>query len=107
MSVSITISANKLSVVPGAEATCEVKLRNAGTIVDEFSATVLGDAGAWATVEPPKVSLFPGAEGSTCIRFRPPRKPQTKAGPVPFAVRVQSREDPVGSAAEEGTLEVE
>ena len=54
-------------------ATVEVRVRNTGTVVDEFTLDVLGDAAGWAAVEPPVLSLFPGAEGTANVVFRPPR----------------------------------
>jgi hypothetical protein len=75
-------------------------------VVDEFAIEVLGDAGPWASVDPPRLPLFPGAEGSARITFRPPRAASTPAGPIGFGVMVRSREDPDGATVEEGTLEV-
>jgi hypothetical protein len=87
-------------------ATVAVRLRNTGAGVDEFTFQVLGDASAWATVEPPKVSLFPGAEGTTTITFAPPRSPKVRAGRLPFGFRIASKEDPAGSVVEEGSVDV-
>ena len=56
--------------------------------VDQFAFEVLGDAAAWSTVEPSSVSLFPDAEETVQVRFRPPRTADLTAGPVPFAVKV-------------------
>jgi len=97
---------NPGAVEPGSEVSCEVRVRNTGQVVDQFSLEVLSDVRSWATVEPATLSLFPGAEGVSRIRFRPPRSSAIQAGSTPFAVRVQSREDPEGSVVEEGTLEV-
>jgi hypothetical protein len=96
-----------IAVTPGSEAAVTVRVRNTGTVVDQFTIDVLGDAEGWALAEPPSLSLFPGAEETTRVVFRPPRSPEVPAGPLPFGVRVQSREDPAGSVVEEGTLHVE
>jgi hypothetical protein len=103
---SVTLGAAGLEVVPGGEAYLEVRVRNTGTVVDEFAVDVLGDAAPWATAEPPTLSLFPGAEGTTRVTFQPPRAPAVRAGSVPFGVRVQSREDPAGSSVEEGLIDI-
>jgi hypothetical protein len=103
---SVTLSAPSVAVDPGAEASLEFRLRNSGAVVDEFTLDVLGDAAGWATVVPPTVSLFPGAEETARIVFRPPRVSTTPAGPMPFGLRAASREDPAGSSVEEGTVEV-
>ena len=106
MGATATLSNEMLGVEPGGEALCAVKVRNTGSVVDEFRFTVLGDAAGWAAVEPTALSLMPGTEGVAEVRFRPPRSSQTKAGAVPFGLRVASKEDPAGSVVEEGTLEV-
>jgi hypothetical protein len=106
MGASVTLTAPSISVVPGGEATLEVRLRNTGTVVDEFSLSILGDAAGWASVEPPTISLFPGAEETARITFRPPRSPQVPAGPMPFGLHARSKEDAAGSSVEEGVVEV-
>jgi hypothetical protein len=103
---TVTLSTSTVTVEPGAEASLEFRLRNSGAVVDEFTLDVLGDAAGWATVVPPTVSLFPGAEETARIVFRPPRVSTTPAGPMPFGLRAASREDPAGSSVEEGTIEV-
>ncbi|HEY5627972.1 MAG TPA: hypothetical protein VIR16_00545 [Candidatus Limnocylindrales bacterium] len=106
MGVTVSLQAPSVEVEPGTEAVLEVKLRNNGSVVDEFALDVLGDAAGWAVAEPASISLFPGAEGNATIHFRPPRAPSTPAGPVPFGLRARSREDAAGSAVEEGTVVV-
>ncbi len=103
---SITLATPAVAVEPGHEAAVEFRLRNSGSVVDEFTLDVLGDAASWAAVEPPTISLFPGAEQAARVVFRPPRASTTPAGPIPFGVRAQSREDPTGSSVEEGTVQV-
>ncbi|HEX5240407.1 MAG TPA: hypothetical protein VFW20_05365 [Candidatus Limnocylindrales bacterium] len=93
-------------VDPGSAATVALTVRNTGSVVDQFTIEVLGDAAAWASADPPSLSLFPGAEGTTTISFRPPRTSGTPAGELRFGVRVHSTEDPSGSTVEEGTLQV-
>jgi hypothetical protein len=106
MGASVTLTAPSIGVAPGGEATLELRLRNTGTVVDEFALGVLGDAAGWSSVEPPTISLFPGAEETARIIFRPPRSPQVPAGPMPFGLHARSREDAAGSTVEEGIVEV-
>jgi hypothetical protein len=101
-----SLESRELIVEPGGVASVRVKVHNSGPVVDEFTVDVLGDAGPWAAAAPPMVRLFPGMEEVVTITFDPPRDAQTRAGAVPFAVRIQSREDPQGSTVEEGTLAV-
>ena len=50
--LTLSLPASSLPVVPGGEATYEVKVRNSGTIVDEAILEVTGPAAAWTSVEP-------------------------------------------------------
>jgi len=102
-----TLSAGHVAVVPGSEASIEVRVRNNGAVVDEFRIEVVGEAAGWATAVPASLNLFPGAEGTSTITFRPPASADVVAGAVPFGVRVVSREDASGSVTEEGTVEVQ
>jgi hypothetical protein len=106
MGATAVLSRDKVAVDPGGEAGCEVRVRNTGTIVDEYTLEVLGDTAGWTLVEPPSLSLFPGDEAVANLRFRPPRDSSVATGEMPFGLRVASKEDPTGSAVEEGTVEV-
>jgi hypothetical protein len=106
MAATATLASKAVSVTPGGEASCEVRVRNSGTVVDQFTLEVLGDASAWAIVEPPVVPLFPGAEAVARVKFKPPKSSSVQARAIPFAVRVRSREDARASLVEEGVVEV-
>jgi hypothetical protein len=103
---SVTLVTPAVAVEPGQSVSIVVKVRNTGSVVDEFGLDVLGDTAAFAVCEPPAISLFPGAEGEARVVFSPPRAPSTPAGGIPFGLRARSREDPAGSAVEEGTVQV-
>lgn len=106
MGALVTLSEKTVEVLPGAVATCAVTVKNTGTVVDQFTIDILGDPAAWTAAEPATLSLFPGAEETTTVFFRPPRDAGTPTGELPFGVRARSREDPAGSAVEEGVLVV-
>lgn len=106
MGASVTLVTPAVAVEPGSTVTVAIKVRNTGTVVDEFALDVLGDAAGWATVAPPSLNLFPGAEGDAQATFSPPRAAGTPSGLVPFGLRARSREDPAGSAVEEGSVTV-
>ncbi|MGM1061253.1 hypothetical protein [Saccharothrix sp. Mg75] len=106
MGATATLSATGLTVAPGEDVTCTVVVRNTGDLVDEFTVDVVGDAAGWVAAEPASVSLVPRASASVVVRFAPPRTAEVAAGPVPFGIRVASREDPYGSVVEEGVVEV-
>lgn len=104
MTAIATITNAPLPVEPGGEATYELTVRNTGTVVDAFTLEPLGEAAPWTVVEPVELPLFPGAEGTVTLRFRPPRLASTRAGEVPWAVRITSRENPSATWVEEGVL---
>src|SRR6202022_3582615 len=106
MAATATLASKAVTVTPGGEAVSEVRVRNSGTVVDQFTLEVLGDASAWAIVEPPVVPLFPGAEAVARVKFKPPKSSSVQARAIPFAVRVRSREDARASLVEEGVVEV-
>ncbi|GEM_PF-431142 len=106
MGVIAALEGSTIEAAPGAQASCEVLVRNTGMVVDRVLLDVLGDANEWATVEPDQLNLLPGTGGSARITFRPPRASFPPAGPVPFALRVMSQEDPEGSVIEEGMVAV-
>src|ERR1700693_3449177 len=106
MAATATLATKGVSVTPGGETVTEVRIRNSGTVVDQFTLEVLGDASAWAIVEPAVVPLFPGAESVARVRFKPPKSSSVLAKAIPFAVRVKSREDARASLVEEGVVEV-
>lgn len=83
-----------------------VRVRNNGSVVDQFDMQVLGPAAAWTTVEPPSISLLPGAEQSVDVLFRPAKASDVLAGRTSFAVKAMSHEDPDASSVEEGVIDV-
>ncbi len=106
MGAIASLETKTVSVEPGNVATLRVKVQNTGQIVDEFVIDVLGDAAPWASSNPPMVRLFPGQEEVVTITFRPARTADVRSGDVPFAIRVQPRQDAAGSTVEEGIVSV-
>ena len=107
MGASVVLSPESVTVTPGSTASATVRIRNEGSVVDVFAVDVVGPTSGWATVEPPSVNLFPGAQGTAEVRFMPPRSTAVTAGSKPFGVRVRSQEDPGFSVVEEGVVDVE
>lgn len=106
MGAAAVLSEESLTVEPGGMAVSEIRVRNTGEIVDQFTFDALGVAAEWATFDPPSLSLFPDAEGSAVVRFAPPRRATTPIGSVPFGTRVNSKEEPEDSVVVEGDLVV-
>jgi hypothetical protein len=106
MGSSASLDRSELTVEPGQEVSAQLRVRNNGSVVDQFTFAAVGDGAAWIDTEPATLSLFPGAEGAVTVNFRPPRSPNVRPGPTPFGVKVISTEDPDGSAVEEGVITV-
>ncbi|HEU5474601.1 MAG TPA: hypothetical protein VFV67_28475 [Actinophytocola sp.] len=107
MGATTSLASRQLSVTPGGSVDATVQVRNNGTLVDQFTVDVVGDAKDWTEVEPRIMNLMPGQDGQVAITFKPPRNSSVPAGFVPFGVRVLSREEPHGSVVEEGAVQVE
>ena len=106
MGAITVVPAVSASVEPGEHTTVDIVVRNTGTVVDSFAVQPLGPAAEWTVAEPDLVRLLPGEEAVVTLHFRPPRHFTTPAGPLHWAVRARSSEDPDGSVVDEGTLEV-
>lgn len=106
MGAHVTLNPANLVVAAGETATFELRVRNTGTVVDEFTFEVLGDVPDWIQVEPPVLPLFPAGEETVRVLVTPPRASTTASGTIPFAIRAVSREDPEGSAVAEATVDV-
>lgn len=107
MAASLSELPEALPVDPGGEVVATVRVHNGSDRVDRLVVEVLGEPAAWTQVEPPEVALFPEADGTATLRFRPPRVASTAPGRVPFGVRLRSLEqDGETVAVEEGSLEV-
>lgn len=92
--VLTTISNGVQSVAPGSQIVFTLEIRNLGRTVDQLTTEVLGDAAAWAQVEPPSLNLLPGTSGTVTVRFRPPRSSAVLAGRVNFGDRRPIRRAP-------------
>ena len=106
MSVLATIEPANLQVEAGAEASLVVRVRNRGSIVDQFDIAVVGPTSPWAVVDPPSLRLFPDKEGEARVTFRPPRAPDPAADTYPFGIAVRAASDASASTVEEGRIVV-
>ncbi|WLQ38208.1 hydrolytic protein [Streptomyces castrisilvae] len=96
-----------VTVSPGTEATTTLTVRNDGDIVEAYTLEVVGDSAPWTTVEPARVSLYPGTSQTVTVRFAPPRSHEVRAGEVPVGIRVLPAEHPELVAVPEMTVVVE
>jgi hypothetical protein len=104
--VMVSLSPSIITVAPGAEASCEVRVRNRSSIVDQFTVSIVGEGASWSVAEPAMLALFPDAEATSMIRFRPPKSSDVPAGRMTFAIRVQSKATPGVETVQNGMLDV-
>jgi hypothetical protein len=106
MGASVSLTSSTLQVEPGGTVTTDLRVRNGGSVVDQFSFQPLGDAAAWITVDPPSVRLFPDTDEVVRVTIAPPRAWNTPPGPATWAVKSVPQEDPNGAAVAEGVVDV-
>jgi hypothetical protein len=94
-------------VTPGVATTTTLTVRNDSDIVEAYEFEVLGECASWTTVEPARLSLYPGTAENVAVRFHPARSPEITAGEKPFGVRVMPVERPETSTVSENTVIVE
>ncbi|MBB5068662.1 hydrolytic protein [Saccharopolyspora gloriosae] len=107
MSTSAELENTTVVVTPGGEATTTLTVRNGTDIVEAYEFEVVGDCAPWTTVEPARLSLYPGTQGTVTVVLRPPRSATTYAGETPLAVRVRPVERPDLVAVPEMTVRIE
>lgn len=93
MSISASFDEDAVAVEPGDEAALSVHVANSGTTVEELRLEPVGPCAQWSSVEPERLSLYPGASGSAEVRIRPPRLSGTAAGDTTLGLRVVPTSD--------------
>ncbi|MEU8515903.1 hydrolytic protein [Kitasatospora sp. NPDC048722] len=106
MTTSAELGLPTLTVAPGGVATTTLTVRNGLDIVEAYSLEVVGDCAAWTTVEPARVSLYPGTSTTVTVRLAPPRSPTARAGEFPLGIRVLPTERPELVTVPETTVTV-
>ncbi|MFI9273063.1 hydrolytic protein [Kitasatospora sp. NPDC052896] len=106
MPTSAELGLPALTVAPGGVATTTLTVRNDTDIVEAYSLEVVGDCAPWTTVEPARVSLYPGTSETVTVRLAPPRSPEVRAGEFPLGIRVLPAERPELVTVPETTVTV-
>ncbi len=106
VSTSAELGLPALTVSPGGEATTTLTIRNETDIVEAYALEVVGECAAWTTVQPARVSLYPGTSETVSIRLAPPRSPDVRTGEFPLGVKVLPAERPELVAVPETTVTV-
>jgi len=85
VTIALRIDPEDQTVDPGRQAVFTVHVVNQSGVVDRVALDILGPAGAWSSVEPQAVALFPGTDATATVVITPPVG--TPLGPVPIGVR--------------------
>ena len=93
-------------VAAGQEAVFTLLVRNGGATPDRLTIEVMGEPGAWATLDPPSLELPPGASAAVVVRLRPPASAGDPTRSVDFGLAVRSSAHPEAAAIELGVLEI-
>ncbi|MFJ9777605.1 hydrolytic protein [Kitasatospora sp. NPDC101157] len=106
MTTSAELGLPALTVAPGGVATTTLTVRNDLDIVEAYTLEAVGDCAAWTTVEPARVSLYPGTSETVTVRVAPPRSSAARAGEFPLGIRVLPTERPELVTVPETTVTV-
>lgn len=106
MSTTASLDSTSVSLDPGTEAVIPLQIRNNGEIVEGYRIEVVGAPAAWAVVDPPDLSLYPGTSTTATVTFRPPRSASVPAGEQRFGVVVTPTEHPDEAVVPEGVVEI-
>ncbi|WP_411097552.1 hypothetical protein [Streptomyces sp. 020-2-3H-GM] len=106
MSLTASLDASAVTVVPGEETTLPLQILNSGRTVEEYHFEVVGACAAYTAVEPAVLSLYPGDSGSVSVMMRPPRDSTVLAGETTFGVRVTPAGDRGETVVPEGRVTV-
>ena len=106
MTTAASLDLPQLDLPPGGEASCLLTVRNQTDIVEGYQIEVLGNAAAWAEVDPPTLRLYPGSDAAIRITFRMPNNVKVAVRDIPFAVRVTPMERPDEVVVPEGLLRI-
>jgi hypothetical protein len=106
MSTSATLDSPRVSLDAGDQAVIPLQIRNTGDLVEGYHLEVIGVPGEWTTVEPPDITLYPGATTTATLAFHPPRSSKVPAGELRFGVRVIPTGHPDEAVVPEGVIEV-
>ncbi|HEX6356343.1 hydrolytic protein [Actinophytocola sp.] len=104
MTTSAELDLAPVVVTPGGEATTTLTVRNDSDIVEAYEFSAAGACAPWTTVEPARLSLYPGTSEGVTLTLRPPRSPEVRAGETPLAVRVMPVERPELAVVPETTV---
>jgi hypothetical protein len=85
-----SLSTQRLDVAPGETAELTVTVTNTGSVVDEVRVSVASPLGAFTTVTPSALQVYPGAQATAHVAVSPPHEDGPWAGPHPLVLDLAS-----------------
>ncbi|MFE3553435.1 hypothetical protein ACFXKW_00925 [Streptomyces sp. NPDC059193] len=95
-------------IIPGEALTAHLRVWNESRIVDAYQLRLVGPPAWWPDAEPDlgQLPVYPGNHEKINIPVSLPRDSELAPGPLTFAVRVASVEDPAAVAVPEADIQV-
>ena len=95
---ALDLASRRVAVDPGGDAHTTATMTNQGAVSGTYFFEVLGPLKEWASINPPRTTIAPGAEASVHLGFRIPTASRVAPGDWPFGVRCSSEADmkPIG-----------
>ncbi|MRG59580.1 hypothetical protein GE115_06805 [Agromyces sp. CFH 90414] len=106
MATTATLEPRSASVLPGESTTFTLTVANDSLLVESYSLAPVGPVAGWTTIEPDRLTIYPGTSETTVVTVSPPRTSEALPGMVAVGVRVQPAEQPEFAASAEAELEI-
>ena len=104
--LSVEMLPHTLRVAPGEVATASIKVRNAGSVIDEVTLTIRREVASWVSVSPETLHIYPGTEAEARIQAAPPRAIRPLAGLYALEIAVNSDHQPESSFVHRSSVEL-
>ncbi|WP_432000540.1 hypothetical protein [Streptomyces sioyaensis] len=106
MTLRAELSVPDKAVEPGGMLSADLHVWNEGRIVDAYDLTLLGPPGEWGERRLGQLPVYPGMHERIKIPITVPRSGALQPGPLVFAVRVASVQEPFPVAVPEAEINV-
>jgi serine/threonine protein kinase len=103
---SLDLTSRRLAVDPGGDGETTAMVTNRGAVSGTYFFEMLGPLKEWASINPSRATIAPGAEASVRVGFRIPTASRVAPGEWPFGVRCSSEGDMSQSAVIEGSVAI-